>query len=160
MSPKPQPRLLPSFLDRLLDPESMGGRVAGYDHRQMMDAVRADLEELLNAHQSYPDIPTAYTEVRRSILTFGLPELSGYDCSSLQQRGDLARTIQGLVVRFEPRLRNVRVTVHGERGKGGLVMQFRIDAELNVDPAPEVGFETILELTTGRMTVTSQGAGA
>jgi predicted component of type VI protein secretion system len=52
------------------------------------------------------------------------------------------------------------VTVLGERGKGGLAMQFRIDAELNVDPAPEVGFETILELTTGRATVTSQGAGA
>ena len=160
MSPKPQPRLLPSFLDRLLDPESMGGRVAGYDHRQMMDAVRLDLEELLNARQTFPDLPAAYTEARKSILTFGLPDLSSYDTSSIPRRNDLAQTVQALIRRFEPRLRNVRVTVLGERGKGGLAMQFRIDAELNVDPAPEVGFETVLELTTGHATVTAQGAGA
>ena len=99
--PNPTPRLLPSFLDRLLDPESMGGRVAGYDHRQMMDAVRADLEELLNARQTYPDLPPVYAEATRSILTFGLPDLSGVDASSMSARGNLARVVQTIIGRFE-----------------------------------------------------------
>jgi type VI secretion system protein ImpF len=153
-------RLLPSFLDRLFDPESMGGRVAGYDHRQMMDSVRADLEDLLNARQSYPDLPPIYVETRKSILTFGLPDLSGVDASSAHSRGNLAQVVQAMINRFEPRLRNVRVLVGGEKGKGGLSLTFKIEAELNVDPAPEVGFETVLELTTGRAIVKEQGASA
>ena len=44
-----------------------------------------------------------------------------------------------------------------DKSKGGLSIRFRIEAELNVDPAPEVGFETVLELTTGRATVTPSG---
>ena len=32
-------------------------------------------------------------------------------------------------------------------------MRFHIQARLNVDPSPEVGFETVLELTTGHASV-------
>ncbi|HXD89235.1 MAG TPA: type VI secretion system baseplate subunit TssE [Urbifossiella sp.] len=158
MSPRNPVRLLPSFLDRLFDPESMGGRVAGYDHRQMMNSVRADLEELLNARQTYQDLPEFYTEATRSILTFGLPDLSCVSANSDAERGDLARMVQSIIARFEPRLRKIRVSVAGENAKAGLALAFAIEAELNVDPAPEIGFETILELTTGRATVTPQGA--
>ena len=152
------PRLLPSFVDRLLDPESMGGRLAGYDHRQMMDAVRADLEDLLNARMTAVDLPPEFEETARSVVTYGLPDLSGYDVSGRSARADLSRTVAAVIERFEPRLRRVRVSVLDDKAKGGLSIRFRVEAELNVDPAPEVGFETVLELTTGRTTVTPVGA--
>jgi type VI secretion system protein ImpF len=154
----PHPRLLPSFLDRLIDPESMGGRLAGYDHRQMADAVRDDLEDLLNARLTAVDLPPGFEETTRSIVTYGLPDLSGYDVSGHGARTDLARVVAAVIDRFEPRLRNVRVAVLDEKTKGGLSLRFRVEAELNVDPAPEVGFETVLELTTGRATVLRSGA--
>lgn len=159
MTPSSQPRLLPSFLNRLLDPESMGGRLAGYDHRQMLAAVRVDLEDLLNAKLSVPDLPAEYTEVAASIVAFGLPDLTRVDLNDSRAAPGLARAIERAVARFEPRLRKVRVTA-GPPAPGGLTITFKVDAELNVDPAPEVGFETVLELTSGRALVRDPGAGA
>lgn len=152
------PRLLPSFIDRLLDPESMGGRLAGYDHRQMLDAIRVDVENLLNARLTAGDLPAEFRETARSLVTFGLPDLSAFDVSARTARDGLARVVVAAIERFEPRLRKVRVSVLDDKTKGGLSVRFRIEAELNVDPAPEVGFETVLELTTGRATVTPSGA--
>ena len=88
--PAEHPRLLPSFIDRLLDPESMGGRLAGYDHRQMMDAVRADVEDLLNARLTAADLPPEFEETAKSLVAFGLPDLSGYDVSTRASRDGLA----------------------------------------------------------------------
>lgn len=156
--PPPPARLLPSVVDRLIDTESMGGRVAGYDHRQMMDAVRVDMEELLNAKLTCQDLPPEFEETARSIVAFGLPDLSLVDASNTTARNGLARAVEALIRRFEPRLRNVRVLVIDDKSKVQLSVRFKIEAELNVDPAPEVGFETVLELTTGRATVAAPRA--
>ena len=153
MPPPAAPRLLPSMLDRLLDAESMGGRVAGYDHKQMMDAVRGDLEELLNAKLTCQDLPPEFEETAKSIVAFGLPDLSSIDASNKSARDGLARVVADTIRLFEPRLRNIRVLVADDKSKVLLSLRFKIEAELNVDPAPEVGFETVLELTTGRATV-------
>lgn len=148
------PRLLPSILDRLYDRDAMGGRAAGYDPDRMAKRVRADLEDLLNTRRTYPDadLPAELVEVRESILAYGLPDLSGYDIGLDGPRDELARTVEAMVRRHEPRLRRVRVVVDREGGRGPAV-RFRIQAELNVDPAPQVGFDTVVELTSGKATV-------
>jgi type VI secretion system protein ImpF len=158
----PQPdassRLRPSILDRLVDPDSMGTASApGYDPREMMDAVRADVEELLNTRRMTTDVPAAFEELRDSILTYGLPDLVRYNGTSQEQCAELARVIAETITRYEPRLRQVKVTIVRGQTDARLV-KFHIDAALNVDPSPEVGFETVLELTTGRSTVKSDGS--
>lgn len=154
MSPSsPAPRLLPSVLDRLTDPESMGGLVAGYDAREMLDAVRADLEELLNTRRTAADVPPEFEQVRNSIVTYGLPDLAGLNVATPGRSAELARVIAEVVARYEPRL--TRVKVAAVRGAADArSVRFHIEAALNLDPAPEVGFETVLELTSGRATVT------
>jgi type VI secretion system protein ImpF len=146
-------RLMPSILDRLIDPDSMGTASApGYDPREMLDAVRADLEELLNTRRTTSDVPAEFEEVRDSIVTYGLPDLVQFNGVSQDGCAQLARAIAEVVSRNEPRLTRVKVTV--VRGQtDARSVRFHIDAALNVDPAPEVGFETVLELTTGRTTV-------
>jgi type VI secretion system protein ImpF len=105
-------------------------------------------------------LPPEFAETVSSIVTFGLPDLSGFDVSGPRARTELARVVATTIERFEPRLRRVRVTVLDEKVKGGLALRLRVEAELNVDPAPEVGFETVLELTTGRAVVsTPRGEG-
>jgi type VI secretion system protein ImpF len=150
---------LPSLLDRLTDPDSMGGLVAGYDPREMMDAVRADLEELLNTRRTTVDVPPEFEQVRHSIVTYGLPDLAGFNAASAGHAADLARIIADIITRNEPRLIRVKVTVSREATPTRSV-RFHIDAALNMDPAPEVGFETVLELTSGRATVTPDGGTA
>jgi type VI secretion system protein ImpF len=144
---------MPSVLDRLIDPDSHSGARTGYDLRQMTDAVRADLEELLNTRQSASEVPPECTETRHSIVGYGLPDLSAINAASAQQCDEVGRLIEALVTHFEPRLRRVRVRMVKGPDEASRTIRFHIDAALNVDPAPEVGFETILELTTGQATI-------
>lgn len=151
----PQMGLMPSILDRLIDPES-GGTAwrRGYGVEQMMDAVRRDLEELMNTRQSSMGLADNFPEVRKSVVGYGLPDLTSLDATTPQQREDIGRVIETVVATFEPRLKDIRAHMidSGEHSKDRRV-RFHIDAKLKVDPAPEVAFDTILELTSGHTDV-------
>lgn len=151
-----RPGLMPSLLDRLTDPESLAGAGArGYSPHQMLEAVRRDLEDLFNTHQSDTGVAEGYEEVRRSVVTFGLPDLP-----SIAERtgGDpeaVRRILLDAIGRFEPRLREVRVTVLEDAAHGNRRLALRIEGRLNVDPSPDVVFETELELSTGQAKIRS-----
>lgn len=153
-----QQGLLPSILDRLIDPDSEGTSFRhGYSIDQIVDAIRRDLEELLNAHPPYLEIPEDWPELRKSLLTFGLPDLVSATIQTPGDKEELGRTVEEIVQRFEPRLRNVRAVL-AEGGPGNeRDVRFHIEAELNVDPAPTITFETVLELTTGQAKIESAG---
>jgi type VI secretion system protein ImpF len=158
--PPPQSRMLPSILDRLRDPDSMGSVSSpGYDERKMFDAVRADLEQLLNARLSLYNVPKEFPELARSIATYGLPDLSRYNGTSPAEVAELRAVVLGVIARNEPRLKNVRVKIARGKEHGSVAVRFQIDAELNVDPAPEVGFVTVVELSTGRAVVSAGDGG-
>jgi type VI secretion system protein ImpF len=148
--------LTPSLLDRLVDPESEGtaGRY-GYSVEQMVRAVQRDLEDLLNTRQVPHDVPRELREARRSVLFYGLPDVSAMKAATYQQREDVGRVIETMVSLFEPRLQKVRATMLDQDDGVETRVRFRIDARLRVDPAPEVAFDTILELTTGHYSVKS-----
>jgi type VI secretion system protein ImpF len=148
---------MPSLLDRLTDPDSMGsdGRT-GYGVQQIIDAVRADLEELLNTRQTHAGLPAEFVEVHNSIVTFGLPDLTSFNPSKPQEREQISAIVEGIIAKFEPRLRNVRVAVADPGQDKDRLVRFHIDAQLNVDPAPEVGFETVVELLTGHASIATR----
>jgi type VI secretion system protein ImpF len=150
----PQQGLMPSILDRLTDPGS-GGTAwrRGYGVEQMIDAVRRDLEELLNTRQSTHGLPAGFGEVENSLIGYGLPDLTTLDAYTTEQRAAIGRLIEAAIERYEPRLRGVQATML-EAGEGPeRRVRFRIDARLCVDPAPEVAFDTVLELMTGHYSV-------
>jgi type VI secretion system protein ImpF len=153
------PGLMPSLLDRLTDPQSAGTSAQrGYTVERMMAAVQRDLEELLNTRQPYADLPAEYVELHASVLTYGLPDLVSLEAVTPQQRSAIAGLLEAAVRRFEPRLRDVRATLLETGDEHDRRVRFRIEGRLAVEPAPEVAFDTILELTTGQYSVkTSQG---
>ena len=145
--------LLPSLKDRLLDPDSMGTKgQSGYTLREIFDSVREDLEELLNPRRSRRVPEAQYAEVARSIVSYGLPDLSSIDTSTPGKQEAIGPVIERIITQHEPRLRNVRATLMRTRALD-LRVRFHIDAELCVDPAPKVAFETIVELTTGHASI-------
>jgi type VI secretion system protein ImpF len=156
---EPEEGLMPSLLDRLIDPES-GGTIAkrGYPIHKMVEAVQRDLEDLLNTRQSDVGIPDDFVEVHRSIFGYGLPDLTSLNAITAQQREDIGRLIESIVSRFEPRLKDIRATLIDPGDGRERSVKFRIDARLSVDPAPEVAFDTILELTTGHYSVKPSGS--
>jgi len=150
------PGLLPSLKDRLLDPDSMGTRGSpGYGMDQIFDSVRDDLEELLNTRRARQVLETEYTELAKSIVTYGLPDLASLDTSTLGKRQDIGEIMAKIITLHEPRLRNVRATMLKPRSLD-LRATFHIDAELRVDPAPAVFFETVVELTTGHASISER----
>jgi len=147
-------RLMPSLLDRLIDPESAGTDAGhGYSVQQMIDVVRRDLEELLNTRQTHSGIPKEFTEVLSSLVAYGLPDLTSTNAVSDEDRAEIGKVIEASIARFEPRLRDIRATLVPSNHEQELSVRFQIHAKLAVDPAPEIGFETVLELTTGQATI-------
>src|SRR5947209_7396274 len=150
---------MPSILDRIIDPES-AGTVAqrGYTERQMEQAVRRDLEELLNTRQPYSDLPPEYVQCRSSILNYGLPDLNSLQAYTPTQREEIGKILEAVIGVHEPRLRDIHVSLRGGGEPTDRAIRFRVDAKLRLDPAPEIAFDTILELMTGHYTVQSAAA--
>jgi type VI secretion system protein ImpF len=150
---------MPSILDRLIDPESRGTEWRrGYGLEQMLEAVRRDLEDLLNTRQTDMGLPTELVRIHQSIVGYGLPDLTSLNAITPNQREDIGRIIETTVARFEPRLLDVRARLVDTPDNKDQSIRFHIEARLGVDPAPEVAFDTVLELTSGQHSVKPSNA--
>lgn len=146
------PRFQHSLWDRLTDPslirgEDVGGSVAGEVER-IKDEVRRDLEWLLNSRRTPGDPPPGFGHLARSLLTYGLPDVTSMSLADPDSRDRLTRILETVIRDFEPRLADVRVHFephdHDDRRAA---LHYRIEAVLRIDPAPEpVIFDTVLEL--------------
>jgi type VI secretion system protein ImpF len=123
----------------------------------MEQAVRRDLEELLNTRQPYSDLPPQFVECRKSVLNYGLPDLNSLESYTPTQREQIGKVLEAIITLYEPRLRDVHVTLRSGSEPTDRAIKFRVDAKLRLDPAPEVAFDTILELMTGHYTVQAAG---
>lgn len=147
--------LMPSLLDRLIDPEADGTAwQRGYAVEQMAQAVLRDLEDLLNSRQTAQDVPKDCVEVQRSIAAYGMPDLTSVQAITAQQRAAIGRVLETLVMQYEPRLRDVKATLLSPEQQLERRVRFHLTARLRVEPAPEVAFDTILELSTGHSKIT------
>nr|WP_314577911.1 type VI secretion system baseplate subunit TssE [uncultured Pseudomonas sp.] len=151
-------RLQPSLLDRLTDDareqtqEPRDQRVLSM--RSLRKAVLRDLGWLLNSTSlgSVQDL-TAYPLATRSVLNFGLPDLSGKTAAGLDPV-ELGRRIRQAIEDFEPRILrdSVRVTPLPQGGAHASPNQvaFEIHGELWGQPLPErLYLKTELDLEAG-----------
>ena len=114
--PVPEPIGLP-LLDRLINegstPSSAWATLR--DEAAVAGAIRRsiarDLEILFNTRQRLVPPPWAGPDPAASIVDFGLPAARGTDLATAAGRKEFARAIEAAIRRFEPRLRDVRVTL-------------------------------------------------
>ena len=150
--------LVPSILDRLMAPDADGSaRVRGFGLDQMRDAIRRDLEDLLNTHQTRADLPPIYVELTDSVFTYGIPDPSAMSAIA-QTPGELGRVITAVIARFEPRLRDIEIRVVDRDDVHHRRIKFQIDARFRVEPFTDVEFETVLELSSGHTSIEPTGA--
>lgn len=141
-----------SVLDRLIDqePESTQEAPAGrlQSLREMKAGLWRDLAALLNTKRGENDIPPEFQQVNSSVLAFGLVDFTSFSLKSPADQNRLRRAIEQGIRTFEPRLSGVVVTLE-ERGELDPALRFRVDALLQVDPAPEpISFDTVLQADT------------
>jgi len=159
----PEERLQPALLDRLTDDEpwkKLEPREARVlSKRRLREAVLRDLVWLFNATRLEAVSDLARTPlVRRSVLNFGLPALSGSEASSLDI-GDLAKAIREAIVTFEPRILPSTLEIKTLMEYGDLdhhnVIGVEIRAHLWAQPVPlEFLVRTEIDLETGNVQIT------
>jgi type VI secretion system protein ImpF len=158
----PQDRLQPALLDRLTDEEPdktqepLESRVVSKS--RLRQSVLRDLAWLFNATrlEAVTDLATM-PAVRRSVVNFGLPALSGRTASSLDVT-DLARAVREAIITYEPRILpatlNIRTLVDAGTLDHHNVIGVEIRGELWAQPVPlEFLVRTEFDLETGNVQV-------
>ena len=161
----PKERLQPSLLDRLTD-EEPGNPQESRERRvlspqRLREVVRRDLGWLFNAINlaSVEDL-SAYPQVARSVLNYGLPDLTGRTASGMDPP-QLERMLRQVVKDFEPRILpgSIRVKLVVDEAKmGHNAMVFDIEGELWAQPLPiRLYLRTELDLEVGAIQVSDRG---
>lgn len=138
-----------SVFDRLLDYDPKATRESAVSTqmalKELKQSIRRDLEWLLNTRRSVIDIPPALTEVSRSVAAYGLPDLTSVNIDSKAEQNRLVKSVEDALATFDPRFKNPRVFLEPST-KVERELRFRIEAILDIEPAPEpVVFDTVLQ---------------
>jgi len=161
----PTERLQPSLLDRLADDEP-GEQTESRDKRvlsqkRLRESVLRDLAWLLNssAHAG-PDQLKSYPEMKRSVVNFGIPALSGRTVSGTDV-AQLQRYVRDAILHFEPRMLkeslNIRVIASKDLYNHN-ALAFEIEADLWMQPLPlRLYLQTEIDLDTGHVDLIDQG---
>jgi type VI secretion system protein ImpF len=146
-------RVTPSVFDRLIDYEPRMSqeppKSISQSLKELKEAVKRDLEWLLNS-RSYPgDIDERLEEVPNSVVAYGLPDVTGVSVNNQYEMTRLQKSLETAIKNFEPRFLDLKVTLepieNTERA-----LKFKIEAFLNTEPTPEpITFDTVLELGSG-----------
>lgn len=149
--------IVPSLLDRLSDnrPYDLVEDVFSWksDFEQYKQAVARDLEYLLNTRTESSLDFQRWPELKKSVLNYGLPDFSHLSTSSPIDRQLIQHRVQEAIEIFEPRLRQVTVSLITSSTKQAQ-FSFRIEGMLIVRLAKElVMFDAVLEIATQRYTV-------
>jgi type VI secretion system protein ImpF len=156
-----QERLQPSLLDRLTDnephnqKESRDRRVLSLE--KLRQCVLRDLGWLLNTGDLHQlQALDEYPEVSRSVVNYGVPDLSGQNLS-VADVPRLEQAVRQAIIDFEPRILRqtvrVRAAVNPEEMSHN-TLSFEIEGTLWAQPMPlRLFLKTEIDLETGHVDV-------
>jgi type VI secretion system protein ImpF len=145
--------LLDRLIDREPDLKSEMPLTRSQSMRLFKEALKRDLEWLLNARRTPDEAGEEYPELAASLYNFGLPDITSLGLHSTPDQNRLRKSLETALTTFEPRLMSVRIQMEGgpSTTKG---LHFHIRGLMRVDPSPEqVYFDTVLELPAGEYEV-------
>lgn len=150
-------RLQPSLLDRLTDLEPAESKESSskqsMSQTQFKAAVVRDLGWLLNsvALEACVDLKK-FPEVQRSVLNYGMPDLSGHTSSNVDIR-TIENSIRMVIQQFEPRIINSSLKVRISSDPDAMAnnaLIFEIAGAVFGQPSPfQVVLESTLKLESG-----------
>lgn len=154
-----EPELLqPSLLDRLIDLDPDLGHdpamPAAAHPAALREALRRDLEMLLNTRCRAETLPGGLPAVGDSLLCFGVGDFFSAPLVTPRQRQAFAADLQRRIALFEPRLENLSVTLQEDAAPERRSLHLRISAEYRARPGlPPILFESRVDPVGGRFSV-------
>lgn len=125
--------------------------------QNLRDCVKRDLQWLLNTHNMcQSDLEENYPETARSVLNYGLPDLTGRTASSLEL-GKLEKMLEKTILVFEPRILPDSLQLRLLSNESMLdhnALMFEITAQLWAEPVPlYLQLTTQLDLENGEIRI-------
>jgi type VI secretion system protein ImpF len=142
----------PSIIDRLLDdaPDNQHSETLMlFDMQDFRRALARDLEALLNTRlMENPDQDTAYPLAAKTMLRFGVSDLSAINLLNPDHRELLRKRLKDAIETHEPRLTSIKVHLDSPRDTERH-LRFKVDAILIIHPQhPPVTFDATLQLSS------------
>jgi type VI secretion system protein ImpF len=155
---RPDQPLIPSVLDRLIDLEPGATRETPRARTQLLkdlkQAVRRDLENLLNTRWRCVDAAPDLVELDPSLVNYGLPDFTAVSMSEAAAMEAFRQRVEDVIRAYEPRFKKVRVELIKAPDSIDRTLRFRIEALIDAEPAPEpVVFDSALEPVSGSFEV-------
>jgi type VI secretion system protein ImpF len=117
--------------------------------RILKESIRRDLEDLLNTRRPLARELEGYDLARRSVINYGLEDLSSFYPSSGSSAQDIEQAVRRCLAEYEPRLLGVSVVAENSN-PGRLEIRLHIEATLPIHPSAEtVSFDTMLDVASG-----------
>lgn len=151
-----------SVLDRLLDdqPDGHDGPLRAHTLSDLRNAIRRDLEELLNTRRRVVGWPEDLTELSNSILNYGVPDILAENLATEAKRREVVAQLEGAIRRWEPRFTKLAVALLENADPTDRTLRFRIEALIKADPQPEpLVFDSVVDPTTNTVQVASKSRG-
>jgi len=153
-------RLMASVVDRLIEEPAADGVPTLErdvdDVAQQVRNVARDLEHLLNTRRRCLGSPADYKELNTSVIDYGIPDFTGLNMSRPSEREQTRATIERAIRQFEPRLRNVVVTVLTNVDRADRRLRLRIAGVLRSEPVPErVEFDSEVDPSTTTVSISN-----
>lgn len=116
---------------------------------QLKESLKRDLVNLFNSRECPQSPPAHLTQLRSSLLNYGLPDLTSVNLNSDRESLALCRAIENAIIHFEPRIRSAKVLVKGLPDPIEPEFYFRIEVVLNIALADELlVFDSALDPVT------------
>lgn len=145
-----------SVFDRLIAPEAAQASITNSltGIKTLQNAVLRDVSLLLNSRRCWYQPSREQKDLRRSLLTYGVPDFTSGELGEQDNREMLRAAIEQTITRFETRLNNVRAALREERDRSHGVLKLRIDALLHVEPLQTpICFDTVIDLASAHADV-------
>ena len=114
------------------------------------------MEWLLNARRVAYAIDAGLEEVNRSVFAYGIPDITATGARDLNEQAQLKNSIETAIRNFEPRLIGLNVVFESVES-GDKQLRFRIEASLDIEPAPEpIVFDTVVEVGSGEFKISEK----
>ncbi|MGO6689674.1 type VI secretion system baseplate subunit TssE [Rhizobium leguminosarum] len=143
-------RLIDEAPDRIVDPPmSVVDQV-----RDVREAIRRDLEALLNTRRCPATPPAALSELKDALVSYGVDGVVSANLMTDQAKLKLAQAIERRIALFETRLSDVRVTILKSRTMTERALRMRIQATFRLhEGMPPISFESTIDPSTQRFLV-------
>jgi type VI secretion system protein ImpF len=156
---RPRDRLLArSILDRLVDeapdrtfdePKSLTEQT-----REMREAIRRDLEALLNTRRCPAEAPALLSDLKDALVNYGVDGMVSANLVTDEAKLRLAQMIERRISMFETRLSDIRVTILKSRTMTERALRMRIQASFRLhEGMPPISFESTIDPSTQRFLV-------